>query len=760
MARKSKVSQEAANEDGDVIKAAIREIEKKYGKGTVIDLKGGALDVEGIHSGSLALDAALGGKGLPKGRLIELFGGESSSKTTLALKCVADFQKQGGSVAYIDAEHAIDPEWAEDKLGVNMAQERFFFFQPGTAEESLDIVQMSIETLGCKLVVVDSVAALVPKAELEGDMGQAHVGLLARQMGQACRKLKKLVADTGAIVIFINQVRCIAKNELVIGPNGIEPAGDIQPGASMVNGIGEQDTVSEIIESFQRSRMIRLKDGRTLTCGMKHPVMVMSSNGDTEWRAAEDLSVGDYVGSPLDFLPEVSPARIPEIEPHNNALPCPMPTHCDERICRFLGMWYSDGSMIESDKSVRFTENSSERRESLVAIASDLGWPVRVLGATVRFTSPVYMMLEYFGCTRGAKNKSIPHCITGKMQWKSFLNGFFDTHFSVKQSPNLNISVRNQASRKKIQIALLGLGIQSSEYVRKDENGILTISGRDIDRYLDVIGFSEPSKQETALKIYGQHSDGARGKMDVIPHPEKFIMAARETDGWKNLSKKAKSRVASVLCQGLCLSRKDYCDIRDKCGISGHADDFVWMPVSRVCDGPEMEMVDFEVSSHHTFIAGGMTTHNCNVGAMGFGDPTTTPGGRALKFFSSIRIKTARIQTLKDSSGDPSGIVVKAKVIKNKIAPPFKEATFEVHGDCGISRELELIDAGLAAKVITRSGSWHDFEGTKLGSSRLNARIFLEDNPDVAKQIEERIFNGAENANSGESEAASGDGDA
>ncbi len=184
---------------------ALSQIEKSFGKGAIIKLDGDQSVIrDGVSTGALSLDLALGGYGLPRGRIVELFGPESSGKTTLALHVVANAQKAGGVAAIVDAEHALDPTWAR-KCGVRL--EELLVSQPDTGEQALDIVEMLVRSNAVDCIVVDSVAALVPKAELEGEMGQSHVGLQARLMSQSLRKLTGIVAKTRCIVIFINQIR-------------------------------------------------------------------------------------------------------------------------------------------------------------------------------------------------------------------------------------------------------------------------------------------------------------------------------------------------------------------------------------------------------------------------------------------------------------------------------------------------------------------------------------------------------------------------
>jgi len=188
-----------------VLNTAIEQINKQYGKGAIMMLGDSTdMNVETFSSGSLALDVALGVGGIPRGRIIEMFGPESSGKTTIALHCVAEVQKTGGVAAFIDAEHALDPVYAKN-IGVDT--DNLYISQPDCGEQALEIAEMLVRSGAVDLIVVDSVAALVPKAEIDGDMGDAHVGLQARLMSQALRKLTAIVSKTRCTVIFINQLR-------------------------------------------------------------------------------------------------------------------------------------------------------------------------------------------------------------------------------------------------------------------------------------------------------------------------------------------------------------------------------------------------------------------------------------------------------------------------------------------------------------------------------------------------------------------------
>ncbi len=202
--------------------AVLAQIEKAYGKGAIMKLgqDAGNTDIEVIPTGCLSLDLALGVGGLPRGRMVEIYGPESSGKTTVALHAVAETQKMGGIAAFVDAEHALDPVYAK-KLGVNL--DELYVSQPDTGEQALDIVDALVRSSAVDIIVVDSVAALTPKAEIEGDMGDSHVGLQARLMSQALRKLTAIVNKSKTCVVFINQLR--EKVGVMFGNPEVTPGG-------------------------------------------------------------------------------------------------------------------------------------------------------------------------------------------------------------------------------------------------------------------------------------------------------------------------------------------------------------------------------------------------------------------------------------------------------------------------------------------------------------------------------------------------------
>ena len=207
MAKKEEKKQVAKtiNVKEKALNTAVSQIEKQFGKGSIMKLgRDTKFEIDAIPTGALSLDLALGIGGVPRGRIVEIFGPEAGGKTTLTLSIISEVQKRGGVAAFIDAEHALDPSYSK-KLGVNLND--LLISQPDTGEQALDIAEMLVRSNAVDLIVIDSVAALVPKAEIEGDMGDRHIGLQARLMSQALRKLTAIISKTNTCVIFINQIR-------------------------------------------------------------------------------------------------------------------------------------------------------------------------------------------------------------------------------------------------------------------------------------------------------------------------------------------------------------------------------------------------------------------------------------------------------------------------------------------------------------------------------------------------------------------------
>jgi recombination protein RecA len=240
--------------------AALSQIEKQFGKGSIMKMGDGSVieDLQVVSTGSLGLDVALGVGGLPRGRVVEIYGPESSGKTTLTLHVVAEAQKLGGTCAFIDAEHALDPAYAQ-KLGVDVSE--LLISQPDTGEQALEIADMLVRSSAVDVIVIDSVAALTPKAEIEGEMGDSHMGLQARLMSQALRKLTANIKRTNTLVIFINQIRMkigvmFGNPETTTGGNALKFYASVRLDIRRIGAIKKAD---EIIGSETRVKVVKNK---------------------------------------------------------------------------------------------------------------------------------------------------------------------------------------------------------------------------------------------------------------------------------------------------------------------------------------------------------------------------------------------------------------------------------------------------------------------------------------------------------------------
>ena len=258
-APKSAATESKPNEKKKALDSALAQIEKTFGKGSIMKLSSQEqMTVETISTGSLGLDIALGVGGIPKGRVIEIYGPESSGKTTLTLHCIAECQKQGGTCAFVDAEHALDPAYAK-KLGVNV--DELLISQPDSGEQALEIADTLVRSGAIDMVIIDSVAALVPKAELEGEMGEATMGAQARLMSQALRKLTGTINRTNCTVIFINQIRqkigvMFGNPETTTGGNALKFYASVRMDIRRIGALKDKD---EVVGNLTRVKVVKNK---------------------------------------------------------------------------------------------------------------------------------------------------------------------------------------------------------------------------------------------------------------------------------------------------------------------------------------------------------------------------------------------------------------------------------------------------------------------------------------------------------------------
>ena len=309
---------------------ALGQIEKQFGKGSIMRMGDGSVvhDVSVVSTGSLGLDLALGVGGLPRGRVVEIYGPESSGKTTLALHVAAEIQKAGGTAAFVDAEHALDPKYTE-KLGVEIAD--LLVSQPDTGEQALEITDMLVRSGATDLIIIDSVAALTPKAEIEGEMGDSHMGLQARLMSQALRKLTANIKRSNTLVVFINQIRMkigvmFGNPETTTGGNALKFYSSVRMDIRRIGAIKKND---EIVGNETRVKVVKNKvappfreahfdilygrgisrEGEIITLGVQHGIIEKTG----AWYSYNGSRIGQGKDNVRDFLQE-HPELAAEIE--------------------------------------------------------------------------------------------------------------------------------------------------------------------------------------------------------------------------------------------------------------------------------------------------------------------------------------------------------------------------------------------------------------------------------------------------------------
>ncbi|MFZ4535596.1 recombinase RecA [Propionivibrio sp.] len=329
--------------------AALAQIEKQFGKGSIMKMGDGSVanDIQVVSTGSLGLDIALGIGGLPRGRVVEIYGPESSGKTTLTLQVIAEMQKLGGTAAFIDAEHALDPTYAQ-KLGVNLQE--LLISQPDTGEQALEITDMLVRSASVDVIVIDSVAALVPKAEIEGEMGDSLPGLQARLMSQALRKLTANINRTNTLVIFINQIRMkigvmFGSPETTTGGNALKFYASVRLDIRRIGGIKKGD---EVIGNETRVKVVKNKvappfreaifdilygegtsrEGEIVELGVIHKLVEKSGS----WYAYNGEKIGQGKDNAREYL-KANPKIAEEIEARIRAavnVPSPKPINATE----------------------------------------------------------------------------------------------------------------------------------------------------------------------------------------------------------------------------------------------------------------------------------------------------------------------------------------------------------------------------------------------------------------------------------------------
>jgi len=678
------------------LETALAQIERQFGRGAIMRLGDDTrAPVEVIPTGSIALDVALGIGGLPRGRIVEIYGPEASGKTSLALHAVANAQKAGGIAAFIDAEHALDPEYAK-KLGVDT--DGLLVSQPDTGEQALEIADMLIRSGAIDVIVVDSVAALVPRAEIEGEMGDSHVGLQARLMSQALRKIAGALNQTKTTAIFINQLRekigvmfgCMTYNTRVTLADGTqEKIGKIVNQRLDVEVLSYDPETGRVVPRrivnwFNNGRAEQFLQFTTAKSGGNGKAQFAATENHLVrtpggWRHAGELTVGD---------------RVVVTEPKRLS---------DQQMQLILGSLMGDGNLSPNTRGrsgTRFRLGHGAKQ------AAYLDWKVSLLGniqctrtsnakgAVFADFTPLPELAEihdavYFG--DGKKHLSWDYLkeLTPLALAVWYMD---DGCFTVRSK---GVQERTQGGTGRIEICVEAMSPGSRErlvqYLR-DTHG------------LDVKLRMSGALRKAVLQFTTSASEKFQKLVAPSVHPSmayKLLPRFRQQFGVQPEFAPTELRLAGARIL----------DIHVK-------------PLTR-----SMSRFDIEVEGHHNYFVDGVMVHN---------SPETTTGGKALKFYASVRLDVRRIETLKDGT-DSVGNRTRVKVAKNKMAAPFKSAEFDILYGIGISREGSLIDLGVEQAIVRKSGAWYTYEGDQLGQGKENARNFLRDNPDLANEIEKKI---------------------
>jgi recombination protein RecA len=687
------MSQEGRNVEREkALDMAVGQIERQFGKGAIMKMGEAAMrKVDVIPTGALSLDLALGIGGVPRGRIVELYGPESSGKTSLALHIVAEAQRNGGIAAFIDAEHALDPIYAK-AIGVDV--DELLISQPDTGEQALEIADMLIRSGALDVLVIDSVAALVPRAEIEGEMGDSHVGLQARLMSQALRKLAGTLNKSRTTAVFINQLR--EKIGVMFGCFHYATRVTLADGTQeKIGKIVNQRMDVEVLAvdpetgNVEPKRIVNWFDNGNADEFLQFTVYKPQGNGRAQfaatanhlistpggWREAGELIPGDRVLMPLKHYLS------------------------DQQRQLVLGGLMGDGSVSSKrDNSngpgmkSRFRFGHGPRQDEYAK------WKASLLAGVPLSISPHSkggLMVESTPLAELDVLRESVYIGSKKVFSWDYLKELTPFALAIWYMDDGTFAERRKdgsAGRSEICVQAMDRGTQRR--LIQHLNDTLKLSCKLIDRAgKSVIIFDRdgteslhdliaPYVSESMQYKLLRHHRGRYG-VEIEPASERFELAA----------------VPIV-------------DIHVK-------------PKTR-----SMRRFDIEVEGHHNYLADGVMVHN---------SPETTPGGRALKFYSSVRLDIRRIEAIKDGA-DNVGNRVRVKVAKNKMAPPFRLAEFDIMFGEGISREGSLLDVAVDNGVAKKSGAWYTFDDDQLGQGRENSKRFLRENPELAMQLQAKVY--------------------
>ena len=680
---------------GAALKAAVTQIERQFGQGSLMRLGDDtAVAVSAIPTGALSLDLALGVGGVPRGRIVEIFGPESSGKTTLVYEIIAQAQKRGGVCAFIDAEHAIDPAYAR-RIGVDI--DELLVSQPDHGEQALEIADVLIRSGAVDIVAVDSVAALTPKAELEGQMGDQQVGLQARLMSQALRKLAGNLNRAHTVCIFTNQIR--EKIGVMFGCFHYD--------ARVVLADGSTEKIGKIVNQRMPVEVMSM-DPATGEISPKR-IVEYYNNGETDDWLQFEVAAGGGSGkrkfactpNHTIFTPD-GPRSALEIEEGDDVLTAVKNYDLKEdQIKLILGSILGDGSLrFNSDHNVSFRvghgiqqrKYCEWKHEMLAPFSNKIG----PTGNGIGFDTIPMHQLAWLHKAVYAQNgtRTITDELIEELDERAIAawycdDGSFSGNYEQWGHGKAVIYNKSLSELDKERLAdryeELGMGRPTVTYRE------LLFSGERAKQFHEKIApYVHPSM------AYKLHPD-VRGRFEWHP---------ATSDAHLNGTRlKTRTNLKAVPMKVVRKYRKP--------------------PTPR-----KRDRFDLQIESNHTYLIDHVLVHN---------SPETQPGGRALKFYSSQRIDIRRIETLKEGT-EAVGNRVRAKIVKNKVAPPFRQAEFDIEYGLGISSEGCLIDLGIEHGLVQKSGAFFSYGNERLGQGRNNAKQFLRENPQIAKEIETKVY--------------------
>ena len=707
--RKAKVQDEelfAGNDEAKMkaLDATLQDLTKRFGDGSIVRLGDAThLNVDVIPSGSLGLDIALGVGGIPRGRVVEIYGPESSGKTTLCLHVIAEAQRRGGLAAFVDMEHALDPIYAQ-RLGVQV--DTLYISQPDTGEQALEITEALVRSGALDIVIVDSVAALVPRAEIEGEMGDTHVGLQARLMSQALRKLSGAIKQSNTAVMFTNQIR---------------------------------EKVGVMYGCFSYQAPVLLADGTKMSIGrmvnQKEPVEVLSWNPENGCFEAKKVVNWFKNGIPVDDF-KLTDNEIGKFEQEYHTLVAyypdatgyikvtATPNHQiatpngfmmaedidlgdqilalhDEIVLSHdlyqlvLGSLLGDGSIRKSGHHTGYF-----REEHSPAQAEYVDWKHQAFGDLARkirstenrygfetVPATVFGRLKSSFYRENGRYKSINVRVLRQLTPFSLAvwyqdDGALQDDGGKRQRNCIYFHRSNQETREMVPAALEErFGLQARIYATKSSS-VISFSGEDAIKFEQIIApYVHPSM---SYKLRNAENIGVK---------------------LSELSMSYSTQEAAIPCEVYEIQRK-------------------------IKHGKEAVRYNLQVEDNATYVVGSTIVHN---------SPETQPGGRALKFYATVRLDIRRIQGIKQG-GDTIGNRTRIRVTKNKVAPPFRETEFDImFYENGISKVGEIIDLGSDLELIEKRGAFYRYNDGLLGQGRENAKVFLIENPAISDEIEDSI---------------------